>query len=240
MKRCFWFRKMLEQVNAYVNKCLLCCQHVTHKVKYESKHLPIPNKPFDGICLDCVGPLERPKQGFKWILTCIDLHSSFLLAIPMKLESADDVIHAYVETILPQIGPSRFILTENGTEFKNDTMSSVLIRLNIEHKFTTVYFPRGNSRLENLHALLKRSISKYIDLLDVEWDRCLNLATYAFNISPSSDNCSSPYYIVYSKEPTDAELKELEELCRYTGTNCGLKHLQQLNEIWKNHADELR
>ena len=61
MKICFWFGKMQEQVNMYVNKCLLCCQHVTHKVKYESKHLPILNKPFDGICLDCIGPLERSK-----------------------------------------------------------------------------------------------------------------------------------------------------------------------------------
>ena len=51
---------------------------------------------------------------------------------------------------------------------------------------------------------------------------------------------SSPYYIVYSKEPIDAELKELEELHRYTGTNCGLKCLQQLAAIWKNHADKLR
>ena len=114
----------------------------------------------------------------------------------MKSKSADDIIHAYIETILPQIGPSRFTLMDNRTEFNNDTMNSVLIRLNTEHKFTMVYFPRGNSRLENSHALLKRSISKYIDLLDVEWDRCLNLATYAFNISPSSYNCSSPYYIV--------------------------------------------
>ena len=135
--------------------------------------------------------------------------------MPMKLKLADCVIHAYIETILPQIGPSRFILMDNKTEFKNDTMKSVLIRLNMEHKLTTVYFPRGNSRLENLHALLKRSISKYIDLLDVEWDRCLNLATYAFNISPSSDNCSSPYFIVYSKEPIDVELKKIEELHRY-------------------------
>ena len=110
----------------------------------------------------------------------------------------------------------------------------------MELKFTMVYFPRGNSRLENSHALLKRSISKYIDLLDVEWDRCLNLATYTFNISPSSDNCSSPYYIVYGKEPINTELSELEELHRYTGTNCGLKHLQRLAKIWKNHADELR
>ena len=61
VKRCFWFGKMQEQVNAYVNNCLLCCQHATHGIKYDSKHLPIPNRPFDGICLDCVGPLERSK-----------------------------------------------------------------------------------------------------------------------------------------------------------------------------------
>ena len=158
----------------------------------------------------------------------------------MKSKSADDVIHAYVKNILPQISPSRFILADNGTEFKNDTMGNVLNRLNMEHRFTMVYFPRGNSRLENSHALLKRSISKYIDILDIEWDKCLNLAMYAFNISPSSDNCNSPYYIVYSKEPIDAELRELEELHRYTGVNCGLKCLQQLNKIWKSHADELR
>ena len=78
-----------------------------------------------------------------------------MIAIPMKLKSADDIIHAYVETILLQIGPSRFILMDNGTEFKNDTMDKVLSRLNTEHKFTTVYFPRGNSRLENSYPLLK-------------------------------------------------------------------------------------
>ena len=61
MKRYFWFRKLQEQVNTYLNKCLLCCQHATNKFKYKSKHLPILNKPFDGICLDCVGPLERSK-----------------------------------------------------------------------------------------------------------------------------------------------------------------------------------
>ena len=158
----------------------------------------------------------------------------------MKSKSVDDVIHAYIENILPQIGPTRFILTDNGMEFKNDTMGNVLNRLNTEHRFTTVYFPRGNSRLENSHTLLKRSISKYIDILDIEWDKCLNLATYDFNISPSSDNCSSLYYIVYGKEPIDAELRELKELHRYTGINCGLKCLQQLNKIWRSHADKLR
>ena len=211
-----------------------------HKVKYENKHLPIPQRPFDGIFLDCVGPLERSSREFKWILTCIDLHSSFLLAFPMKSKSADDIIHSYIESILPRIGQSKYILMDNGMEFKNNTMRDVLYRLNTEHKFTMVYFPRGNSRLENSHSLLKRCVSKYMDMLDEQWDKFLNLATDAFNISPSSDSSSSPYFLVFGKEPLNAELQELEELHCYSGSNCCLKQLQQLKEIWRAHANNLR
>ena len=77
-------------------------------------------------------------------------------------------------------------------------------------------------------------------MLNEQWDKCLNLATYAFNTSPGSDNSSSPYFLVFGKEPLDAELKELEELHRYTGLNYGLKQLQQLKDIWKAHANNLR
>ena len=61
--------------------------------------------------------MERSCRGFKWILTCIDLHSLFLLAVSMKSKSADSVIHMHIESILPRIGLSRYILMDNGTEF---------------------------------------------------------------------------------------------------------------------------
>ena len=83
-------------------------------------------------------------------------------------------------------------------------------------------------------------MSKYMDMLNEQWDKCLNLATYAFNISPCSDNSNSPYFLVFGEEPLDAELKELEELHGYTGSDCSLKRLQQLKDIWKAHTDNLR
>ena len=79
-----------------------------------------------------------------------------------------------------------------------------------------------------------------MDMLNEQWDKCLNLATYAFNILPSSDNSSSLYFLVFGKEPLDAELKELEELHCYSSSNCGLKQLQQLKEIWRAHINNLR
>ena len=92
----------------------------------------------------------------------------------MRSKSADDIIHLYIKTIQPCIGLSQFILTDNRREFKNNTMREVLHGLNTEHKFTKVYFPKGNSRLENSLALLKRCISKYMDKLNKQRDKCLN------------------------------------------------------------------
>ena len=92
----------------------------------------------------------------------------------MKSKSPDEVIHLYIKSILPRIGPSKFILTDNETEFKNYMMREVLHGLNTEHKFTMVYFPKGNSILENLHALLKRCMSKYMDMLNEQWYKWLN------------------------------------------------------------------
>ena len=79
-------------------------------------------------------------------------------------------------------------------------------------------------------------MSKYMDILNEQWDKCLNLATYAFNISPSSDHSNGPYFLVFGKEPLDAELNELEELHEYTGLNCGFKRLQHI----KNYLSKLQ
>ena len=79
-----------------------------------------------------------------------------------------------------------------------------------------------------------------IQVYDINTAQLREPGSCTFNISPSSDNSNSPYFLVFGKEPLDAELKELEELHSYTGSNCGLKRLQQLKDIWKVHTDNLR
>ena len=74
----------------------------------------------------------------------------------------------------------------------------------------------------------------------------IGVQIFSFVINKAIGHCSDfatnylDDIIVYGKESINVELKELEELYRYTGTNCGLKCLQQLNEIWEAHANELR
>ena len=90
---------------------------------------------------------------------------------------------AYIKEILPKTSCPKFILQDNGTEFKNEQLMSVFHSLGIICIYSNPYYPKGNSRIENMHNFLKCTIMKFTSQL--EWDDALLLAMYCFNVAPS-------------------------------------------------------
>ena len=66
--------------------------------------------------------------------------------------------------------------TDNGTEFKNKLWSEVFNKLRTEQKFTPIYSPQCNGRIEGFHKFLKATIAKQQENY-VEWDDLVWKAT---------------------------------------------------------------
>ena len=64
---------------------------------------------------------------------------------------ADEVSMAYIKEILPKTSCSKLILQDNGTEFKNEQLMSVINTFGIKHIYSNPYYPQGNGRIENVH-----------------------------------------------------------------------------------------
>ena len=60
---------------------------------------------------------------------------------------------------------------------------SIVNSLDIKHIYSKPYYPRGNSRIENIPNFLKHTIAKFTYGSQLEWDDTLPLATYCFNIA---------------------------------------------------------
>ena len=60
------------------------------------------------------------------------------------MKSANEVSIAYVKEILPKTLCSKFILQENGMEFKNKQLMSVFDTLDIRRIYSNPYYPRGS------------------------------------------------------------------------------------------------
>ena len=75
--------------------------------------------------------------------------TGFTFCIPLKSKRAEDVITAYLNHICCIFGPSKKILTDNGSEFKNKMWDEVFKRLKMEHRVTPIYSPQCNGALKD-------------------------------------------------------------------------------------------
>ena len=100
----------------------------------------------DFISMDLIGKFNPPSsQGNKFALTVICMLSSWTWCIPIVDKSAPVMLQAYLKNVHHLFGPSRKILSDNGSEFKNQLFETVAQELGIEHKvYSPPFHPQSN------------------------------------------------------------------------------------------------
>ena len=121
IKRQYYWKGMAKDVKDYIQRCPACQQEKAHVQSYPLHMMEIPDLPFDKIAIDLVTDFTESNKGNRHILTIIDLLTGWPEAIPIPNKSADTITKAFIRHYLPRHLCPRFILSDNGTEFKNQT-----------------------------------------------------------------------------------------------------------------------
>ena len=127
---------MQRGIHQHINSCQLCIQFFSNWLYTLPMHLEIPKVPFTGCAMDCIGPLPATSKGNRHTLTFVCLLTSYLITVPLKSKTVDDVSLVYIKEILPKTSCSKFILQDNGMEFKNDQLMSLFNTLDIKHIYS--------------------------------------------------------------------------------------------------------
>ena len=138
-----------------IKSCITCSKNLPNTAHHPQLHLEIPKVPFACITIDTIGKLPTTSSGNKYTLTCIDLLTSYIIAVPIPNKTTQSVEEAHLSGILSGTGSSMVCLSDNGSELKNSQMNTVLKQLGIKPIFSNPYRPQGNSRIENVHNFLK-------------------------------------------------------------------------------------
>ena len=137
-------------------------------------------------------------------------------------------------------GPSRKILSNNGTEFSNKLFETVTKELGVEHKiYLPPYRPQSNGRIEGFHAFLKTCLAKHVSP-SVEWDEVCTLATAAYNFLPNEHSRESPFFIMFGLDPRLLLVELFQHKLRYLGTDETILSLQALRNMYLIIAENLR
>ena len=88
----------------------------------------------------------------------------------------------------------QYILSDNGTEFKNSLMDQVLQQLGIDRSFSAPYHPHSNGKLEVFHKFLKPTLKKLCKKDPANWDKYLNQVLASYRITPNLATAESPFF----------------------------------------------
>ena len=169
IKHQYHWKGMNKDIRKYIANCILCRRDKAKVQQYPLQMTELPDRPFDKIAIDLVTDCKTSTSGNKHILTIINHLTGWLEAFPIPDKSADTIVTTLINQYLPIHMCPRYILSDNGMEFKNNLMDQVLQQLGIDRIFSAPYYPKSNSKLEVLNKYLKPALKKLCKKDPANW-----------------------------------------------------------------------
>ena len=191
---------MNKDIRKYIAQCTLCQREKAKVQVYPLQMTEIPECPFDKITVDLVTECEMSSSGNKHILILVDHFTGWPEAFPISYKSTDTILSTFINQYLPVHMCPRYILSDNGTEFKNHLMDQVLKQLGIECIFSTPYHPQSNRKLEVFHRYLKPILKKLCEKDPENWDKYINQVLASYRVTPNLATAETPFFLVYGRD----------------------------------------
>ena len=239
LKNRYHWKGMKKSLYQHCTNCQVCAKHNIKTQQLKNEHFSSPPQPMEFIAMDLIGEFHpASSKGNRFALTTVCMLTGFMFCIPLKSKCAEDVIKAYIDHICCTFGPSRKILTDNSNEFKNKLWTEVFEKLRIEQKFTPIYSPQCNGRIEGFHKFLKAMIAKQLET-HVEWDGLVWKATAAYNFFPTESLEIAPFFLMFGREAAVKHTLLESENPKYLGTNDGTINVGLMTKLYNVAAHNL-
>lgn len=195
----FTWPGMYSDVRHWCAACTICQENNPgNQQKAPLEPLPVVRTPWAWIAFDIVGPLHRTKRGNKYLLTCIDLATRYLEAIPVKSTDLASLIDPLFKILSQHSIPSK-VLTDQGTQFTSDLFARLCDKIGITHVTTTPYRPQSNGCVERMHKTLKACLRKCPESKE-DWDLLVPYILFALREAPHSSTGHSPFTLLYGRQ----------------------------------------
>lgn len=199
-RKSYYWPTMRIDIENHVARCVTCAQH-KGAVKGPAPILeyPLPERPWDIVSIDLL-QLPRSQNGSQYLLVCVDHFSRFVVLSPLEEKSAKCVAHALVTKLFCPYSTPRVLLSDNGTEFRNEILQGICTQYNIKHSYTVAYHPSSNGLVERANRKILDALRPVVNSLHDDWEDWLPHIGACINSSMCESTGKSPHYILYGED----------------------------------------
>ena len=222
--RKFYWPGMKKDFKLFIKACVKC-----QKTKQPRAYLKAPLQPMlysnvgDCLAVDHIVPTKEAVtgKGNRYILTMVDAMSNYLIAVPVKSQTAEETVRCIIQHYVLKFGMPRKVVHDSHPGFMSTLFRGILKEFGIENRNFTTYFSSGNGKVEIQNKRIGNALRAVLpeDGLN-KWDTYLPYVVSALNSLKSKHTGFSPNFIMFGRElryPQQFFVEEGMELDGYEG-----------------------
>ncbi len=211
----YYWPTLRTDIEKYVSRCLSIAQTNGTTITAPILEYPLPVGPFDVVGLDLL-QLPRSSQGSGYILVCVDHFNRFVVLAPLRDKAAATVAHALVSQLICPYTTPRVLLTDNGTEFKNQVLADTCSQYGVKQTFIAAHHTAPNGLVVRTNRKILEILWHLSGRLQETWEDWFSQVDACINSSVNSSTCKTPHYIAFGcdkKLSYDVLLQHPSPLC---------------------------
>ncbi|KAL5247030.1 hypothetical protein ACHWQZ_G019036 [Mnemiopsis leidyi] len=200
----FYWPKMEAEFDLFVKGCVKCGQ-----VKPPRAYLKAPLNHIifhafnDAIVVDHVVPsaTQRTPRGYRYILTITDAWSNYVVAVPVRTQTAKENIAAIMKHWVWRFGVCREIIVDNHPGFRAEFFQEVWRSFECTKTHGTSYKSASTGRAENNNKRINIALRTCLPVgKEHLWDVYLDKVTFALNCAKNRRTGFTAHKMVFGRE----------------------------------------
>ena len=167
----YYWPGMRRDIGEFVKTCHPCqLAKQSPTVNPGIGHFPVPDRRFEYIHIDTVGPLPE-SQGHRYLLSVLDRCSRWIEAFPLIRGTSEEVCQAFIQYV-SRFGLCKVAVSDNGNAFIANIFNDLMQNFGITVSFTPAYQPQSNGAVERKHQDIKNALkAALVDMGNVHKDK---------------------------------------------------------------------
>ena len=190
VRKRWWWPGVYTDMEQWVASCRVCqqYQHVRGMPKTKGRQpRVVPNRPWDAVFIDAVGPLPSSGNGMRYILVAVDHFTRFAMVRAVRRLTKETFVEWLREDLVGRWGPMTRLTSDRGSNFMADVSKAMCDLWGIDKHATTAWRPEANGLVERFNGTLKAMLKEYSEEQGSSWHKGIHDYLFAYNTSACHD-----------------------------------------------------
>lgn len=252
IKKLFYWPKMKQCIQNYVNACAICQQSKTERIHYPGllQPLAVPEQAWQTVTLDFIEGLPK-SSNYNSILVVVDKFSKYAHFIKLKHPfTALKVAQVYMENVYKLHGMPQALVSDRDSIFTSNLWQELFKKSGTELRMSSAYHPQSDGQTERVNQCLETYLRCFVNACPSKWSEWLALAEFWYNTNLHTSLNKTPFEVLYGHEPRhfgisgydSCAIPDLEEWLKQRKVMLGLlqQQLSKAQTRMKQQADRNR